>query len=189
MYTEEERKKVLTVSHKTLEHYFSFGKKLKVTEEEINDPALFEKRGTFVTLTKDGTLRGCIGTILPLKPLILDVIDNTINAAFRDPRFPPLGKEELPLIKIEISVLTVPKKLEFSDKDDLLRKLRPGEDGVIIIKGPYQATFLPQVWDELPDKDSFLSHLCAKAGLSPYEYRNPKDLEVFTYEVEIINSD
>lgn len=186
MFTDEEKRIILNISYETLKHYFSYEEKLKVTEEEINNHKLFEKRGTFVTLTKRGNLRGCIGSILPLKPLIYDVIDNTINAAFRDPRFPPLSESELPLIEIEVSVLTVPKKLDFSGKDDLLEKLKPGKDGVIIVKGAFQATFLPQVWDDLPDKEDFLANLCAKAGLSPYEYRNPKDLEVYTYEVEII---
>ncbi len=186
MYTEEQRKKILSISRKTLEYYFSTGKKLEVSMEEINDPALFEKRGTFVTLNRNGALRGCIGTILPIKPLILDVIDNTLNAAFRDPRFPPLEKWEMEDLEIEVSILTVPEKLEFSDLNDLLSKLKLGEDGVIIREGPYQATFLPQVWEELPDKEVFLAHLCAKAGLPPDSYKNPQNLEVYTYQVEII---
>lgn len=186
MYTKEQRKKILDTSKRTLEYYFSSGKKLEVKEEEINDPQLFEKRGTFVTLSKKGALRGCIGTILPIKPLILDVIDNTLNAAFRDPRFPPLERGEMGDLKIEVSVLTVPKEIKFLDLSDLLNKLTPGKDGVIIKKGYHQATFLPQVWEELPEKELFLAHLCAKAGLRSDEYKNPKNLEVYTYEVEII---
>lgn len=186
MYTEEQRKKILSISRETLEYYFSTGKKLEVSMKEINDPALFEKRGTFVTLNRNGALRGCIGTILPIKPLILDVIDNTLNAAFRDPRFSPLEEWEMKDLEIEVSILTVPEKLDFSDLSDLLRKLKPGEDGVIIRKGPYQATFLPQVWEELPDKEVFLAHLCAKAGLPPDSYKNPRNLEVYTYQAEII---
>jgi AmmeMemoRadiSam system protein A len=142
-----------------------------------------EQLGTFVTLTIDGNLRGCIGHIIPRETVIEGIRENSINAAFRDPRFPPLTREEFENTEIEISILTAPEELSYTDADDLLNKLRPGVDGLIIKKGPYEATFLPQVWDQLPDKEEFLSHLCLKAGLSHDSWRKEK-LQVSTYQVQ-----
>jgi uncharacterized protein len=177
---------LLDISRETLEYYFkNSGNTYKVGEKAIKDPILFENRGTFVTLTIYGRLRGCIGSILPSKPLILDIIENTINAAFDDPRFVPLSKEELPKIEIEISVLTVPVKLKHKSTKELLDNLRPLVDGVIIRRNYHQATFLPQVWEQLPDKEMFLNELCLKAGLPLFSFKCD-DLEVYTYQVEII---
>ncbi|HDR14856.1 MAG TPA: AmmeMemoRadiSam system protein A, partial [Desulfobacteraceae bacterium] len=111
------------------------------------------------------------------------VRQNAVNAAFEDPRFPPLKKEEFDGIKIEVSVLTDPVTLEHRGGRDLLEKLQPGLDGVIIRKGGRQATFLPQVWEQLPEKETFLSHLCLKAGL-PANAWSSGDLEVLTYRVQ-----
>jgi len=115
--------------------------------------------------------------------LIEGIKENSINAAFKDPRFHPLTKEEFDRIEIEISILTPPQELSYTDADDLLKKLRPGIDGVIIKKGFYEATFLPQVWDQLSEKEEFLSHLCLKAGLSPDSWKKEK-LHVSTYQVQ-----
>jgi AmmeMemoRadiSam system protein A len=180
--TEEEGKHLLSVARKTIEEALS-QKQEKEPLGPLDSPKFLEKRGTFVTLTIDGCLRGCIGHIIPQESLVDGVKINAINAAFRDPRFRPLSKNELGKIKIEISVLTAPKALFYSDADDLLMKLRPGIDGVIIKKGYHQATFLPQVWAQLPDKKSFLTHLCQKAGLGGDTWKNEK-LEVSVYQVQ-----
>lgn len=127
--------------------------------------ALNEKCGCFVTLHKNAALRGCIGTIEARQPLLSAVEENARHAAFDDPRFPPLAADELPAVAIEISVLSVPTALAYDDADDLLAKIQPGVHGLIISKAWHSATFLPQVWDQLPDKKSFLEHLCLKAGL------------------------
>lgn len=127
--------------------------------------ALEEKRGCFVTLHKKGQLRGCIGTIEPVRSLVENVEENARNAAFRDPRFPALTAAELPEIDLEVSVLSVPEILAYKDSDDLKQKLIPGSHGVIVTKGWHSATFLPQVWEQLPDPETFLSHLCRKAGM------------------------
>lgn len=142
-----------------------------------------EKRGCFVTLHKNGNLRGCIGTIEPVASLMEGVISNSLNAAFGDPRFAPLSLEELEFVKIEISVLTIPQKIEFKDADDLKQRLKPGIHGVILSQGPYGATFLPQVWEQLPDTEIFLAHLCVKGGMSSDCWRNPQTC-VRTYEAE-----
>jgi len=147
-------------------------------------PAVFrEKRGTFVTLTIGGNLRGCIGHIVPQESLLEGIKVNAINAAFRDPRFPPLSKEEWKRVHIEISILTGPMPLAYSSADDLLKKIQPGVHGVIIKKGYHQATFLPQVWEQLPGKEDFLTHLCLKAGLGGEAWKKA-DLEVQTYQVQ-----
>ena len=124
-----------------------------------------ENQGCFVTLTKLGDLRGCIGYIEGIKPLFEAVIDNAKNAAQSDPRFPEVTPDELSGIRIEISVLTPPEPLEYKDPQDLLNKLVPGQDGIILQSGFHQSTFLPQVWEQLPDKIDFLEHLSMKGGM------------------------
>ena len=154
-------------------------------QEETNLPDKFlNKRAVFVTLNIHGNLRGCIGHILPQVSLVDSVKSNAISAAFKDPRFPPLSKEEWKDIEVEVSVLTVPEQLEYSDAEDLLNKLRPGIDGVILRKDYHQSTFLPQVWDQLPDKKEFLSHLCLKAGMSANEWKRG-DISVYIYQVQL----
>ncbi len=180
--SEEQGKYLLSVARKTIKNALFPQEKEPIKEEGL-PPVFYERRGTFVTLTEHGNLRGCIGHIVPQEPLIEGVKENAINAAFRDPRFRPLSPEEFDKIRIEVSVLTDPKPLDYTDAKDLLNKLRPGVDGVIIKKGFHQATFLPQVWEQLPDKQEFLSHLCMKAGLSPEEWKKGS-LEVLTYQVQ-----
>jgi len=144
------------------------GKKLIDKNEWIQKyPFLQENRACFVTLKmkENNALRGCIGSILPHRSLIDDVIANAKAAAFEDPRFEPLRVEEFELIKLEISLLTIPEKLEYEDKEDLMQKIRPGVDGVILQLANRQATFLPSVWKELPVFELFFAHLCLKAGL------------------------
>ncbi|MGC9099760.1 MAG: AmmeMemoRadiSam system protein A [Caldisericum sp.] len=174
---------LLKLSRKTIETYLKEHKKLKITREEYPNEEFWKDRGTFVTLTENGSLRGCIGTIYPIRPLILDVIENSINAAFKDPRFYPLEETELPYVDIEISILTVPEKIYFKDTEELFAKVIPFKHGVIIRKGFYQATFLPQVWEELPNHKDFFTHLCLKAGLNGDCFKD-KNLEVEVYTVD-----
>ncbi len=144
---------------------------------------LAEVRAVFVTLTKNGQLRGCIGTILPREPLHQAVIHAARSAAVEDPRFSAVRPDELKDIKIEISVLTVPRRLECKSADEVLAKLRPGVDGVVMSVDGREATFLPQVWEQLPDKEEFLDHLAQKAGLPPTAWKS--DQAVFqVYQVE-----
>ena len=153
------------------------------TESLLSEDIYQSRRGTFVTLTKNNQLRGCIGNLLPDKSLKEGIKDNAINAAFNDPRFPALSKDELDQIEIEVSLLSEPQSIEYKDADDLLAKLRPHVDGVILRKGMYSSTFLPQVWEQLPEKELFLSHLCLKAGLPGDEWKKG-DLEVLTYQAQ-----
>lgn len=139
--------------------------------------------GTFVTLKTGDRLRGCIGSLAGTGPVTEGVRHNAIQAAFHDPRFPPLAAEELDQVDIEVSVLTEPQPLEYTNADDLLARLKVGEHGVIVRQGPLSATFLPQVWEQLPEPPQFLSHLCLKAGLPAAAWRTDKP-EVLTYRVQ-----
>jgi AmmeMemoRadiSam system protein A len=128
-------------------------------------PALAQPGATFVTLTQRGELRGCIGSLEPYRTLALDVAENAVAAAFRDPRFPPLTKDELARTRIEVSLLDAAQAIDFSDEADAIARLRPGIDGLILTHGTRRATFLPQVWEALPDPQRFLAQLKLKAGL------------------------
>lgn len=119
----------------------------------------------FVTLTRNGELRGCIGSLEAHRSLEEDVTKNAQMAAFGDPRFPPLTREELDNTQVEVSVLSEAQPIAFTDEADALSKLRPGVDGVILEWGRHRATFLPQVWQQLPKPRDFLAHLKRKAGL------------------------
>lgn len=132
---------------------------------EPDDPALGQPGAVFVTLTQDGELRGCIGSLEAHRSLLEDVKKNARSAAFLDPRFSPLSLRELHQVKVEVSLLTPPVPMRFGSEDDLLSQLNPREDGVILRHGGHRATFLPQVWESLPEPASFLRHLKQKAGL------------------------
>ena len=138
---------------------------------------------SFVTLTINRELRGCIGALEAYQPLAEDVREHAVGAALQDYRFPPVSEDELKDLEIEISRLTPPQPLRYKTPEELLERLRPGVDGVILRDGLHRATFLPQVWEKLPDPPDFLSHLCAKMGASPNTWRY-RPLQVYTYQVE-----
>jgi AmmeMemoRadiSam system protein A len=150
--------------------------------EELTE-SLRENGATFVTLMKDRQLRGCIGALEAYQPLAMDVREHAVAAALEDYRFPPVSGGEVASITIEISRLTRPEALAYEDARALIRALRPGLDGVILIDGPRRATFLPQVWEQLPNPEDFLAHLCHKMGTSPDTWQK-RHLTVSTYQVE-----
>jgi hypothetical protein len=157
--------------------------KLKqATQAEPAHPALSQPGATFVTLTQKGQLRGCIGSLQAHRALDQDVRANAVAAAFNDPRFPPLTLAELPHTRVEVSLLTMPQPMSFTDEADAIRQLRPNVDGVILIAGQRRGTFLPQVWEQLPDPRQFLAHLKQKAGL-PANYWS-SEVELQRYEVQ-----
>lgn len=159
------------------------GDRYRNLEKLLKDKTLHENRGTFVTLKKHGQLRGCIGTIAPVESIASGIRRNAVNAAFNDPRFPPLKKEEFNDLTVEVSILTDPRPLAYRDGVDLIGKLRPEVDGVILRDGLASATFLPQVWEQLPDAEDFLCRLCLKAGLSSDAWRI-RQPEILTYQVQ-----
>jgi hypothetical protein len=134
--------------------------------------ALAQPAATFVTLKLADELRGCIGSLKPMRPLGVDVRANAIAAAFRDPRFPPLAVVEYEAVSVEVSLLSADERLDVRDEDDLLARLRPDIDGLVIEYGPHRATFLPQVWESLPEPRGFLAALKRKAGL-PGDFWSP----------------
>ena len=149
---------------------------------------LQEDGASFVTLLNaDGELRGCIGSIEAHSPLAYDVQRNAVSSALRDPRFHPLRPDELEGLQIELSILTPPERLAYDDADDLLDKIRPGVDGLIIEKNWHRATLLPSVWTKIPDPERFLSTLCFKAGLPEEEWRRG-DLVVHVYQAEKVQA-
>jgi AmmeMemoRadiSam system protein B/AmmeMemoRadiSam system protein A len=181
-YTHQDRKRLLEIARTTI--------KKAVHGDELPEPSagdipreFAQRRACFVTLREGGQLRGCIGSMLPQESLYSGVIHMARNAALNDFRFTPVRAEEVEQLEIEISVLTIPQPLPFSSPKELLDKLRPGVDGVVLRFGSKEATFLPQVWKELPDKEEFLTHLAAKADLFPSAWKTT-EAKVLVYQVE-----
>ena len=164
--TNEQRDLLKTIARESIRSGLTTGRPLRVDLDRL-DEALREPGATFVTLNLHGRLRGCIGSLQAVRPLAEDVAHNAFAAAFQDHRFPPLTAEEFPDIDIHISLLSEAEPMEVDAEDDLLRQLRPGKDGLILEDGPYRSTFLPQVWESLPEPKRFLAELKMKAGLSP----------------------
>ena len=178
---EEDQAYLLHLARETLELYLEEGKIPEIDESELSE-ILKEERGCFVTLNKGGMLRGCIGNLTAQDALYQGVIENAINAAVRDPRFPPVTLDELEDIEIEISVLTPPTEITYGTTEELIEKIRG--KGVIIQSGFSRATFLPQVWEQLPRPEEFLSHLCLKAGLPSSCWREGSiTVSVYTAQV------
>ena len=147
----------------------------------IQYPQILDEEGAcFVTLEKDGQLRGCIGSIVAHRPLITDLVEHTRNAAFNDKRFNPVTAEEIDSLKVNVSILTPAYKMEFESEEDLLNKITPNKDGIIIIDGEHQGVYLPSVWEEIPDKKEFLNSLKVKAGLTEDYWSN--ELKAYRFE-------
>ena len=161
----------------------SIAAKLKGESLSVPYPDWLKENGaTFVTLTQHGQLRGCIGSLEAHRPLGQDVLENARSAAFRDPRFPPLNAEELDRTQVEVSILSKAQPIQFKDEADLIRQLRPGVDGIVLEQGNHRATFLPQVWDQLPEPQMFMAQLKRKAGLATDFWAD--DMRVSRYTVE-----
>lgn len=179
--SQTEKKRLLGLARLAIETWLEKGASPDLPADLT--PAMGEKRGCFVTLHKQGQLRGCIGSLEAVKALSACVIENAINAAFCDPRFLPLEQKELPEVELEISVLTPPRELHFQDPEELKTLLQPGKHGVILSCGGRRATFLPQVWEQLPDVEVFLRHLCQKGGMGGDCWKD-RNARVSVYEVE-----
>lgn len=181
--TREERGKALVrIARESLAEALGLG-----TMEAPDEPWLQEKGATFVTLTADGELRGCVGSIRAYRPLLEDLKANTRSAAFNDARFPRVQPAEFNGLSVEVSLLSPPEPLEAASEEDALARLRPGVDGVILECGAARGTFLPQVWEQLPDPRRFLANLKRKAGL-PTGYWSPQ-IRLSRYTVEKFKDD
>jgi len=184
MLTAEQGNILVRLARQTIAEHLHLDVAEPVRPEELTDPELQARRGVFVTLNKRGALRGCIGSLIGQESIVDGVRRHALNAAFHDSRFPPVEAREVPELHIDISVLTEPRPLAYSDGEDLISKLRPGIDGVILkASGGRGATFLPQVWEQVPDPQLFLGHLCRKAGLADTAWLSG-ELEVETYQVQ-----
>lgn len=180
--TPEEKQTLLRLAREAMEHAVR-GARLPLLDRSALTPSLLQPGASFVTLTIHGQLRGCIGALEAYQPLVDDVREHAVAAALEDPRFPPVREDELGRIQLEVSRLTRPLPLEYRDAEDLLSKLKPHVDGVILRDGFRRATFLPQVWEKIPDPAEFLDNLCYKMG-ADHGYWRRKRLEVLVYQVE-----
>lgn len=164
MFTEEERQALRSIARRSIQEGLGTRRHWHPAAEELPD-ALRRKGASFITLQERGELRGCIGSIEAVIPLADDVADNAFRAAFQDPRFPPVAPAEFSELEISVSVLTPSKRLEVSSHGDLLARLVPGKDGLILECKDGRATYLPDVWKSLPEPHDFVLSLKRKAGL------------------------
>ncbi len=178
---------LLRIAKSSILHKFDESYSFDKEELLLKYPFLKKNTATFVTLKYKNDLRGCIGSIVARRTLLEDIISNALSAGFNDPRFQKLNLDELSHLTLEVSVLSEPTILEYSDFDDLCKKVRPKLDGLILKHPLYQGTFLPQVWEQLPTPEIFLEHLSMKAGadLSIYE----KHPDIYRYSVDSIEKD
>ncbi len=177
-YAQGDQQRMLRLARDSIEHGLDRGGALPVVLAEF-PPALQQKRACFVTLNRHGQLRGCIGHLQAVQSLAKDVADNAYAAAFEDPRFPPFGSEEWDGLDIHISILSDAEPVRFASEADLIQQLRPGEDGLILQEGPHRGTFLPSVWEQLPDPEQFWRHLKGKAGLPAHYWSD--SLRLYRY--------
>jgi hypothetical protein len=179
----EQQQRLLDLAKSSIQHGLQTGRPLKIN---LNDfPAeLTARRATFVTLHKHHQLRGCIGMLEAVRPLAEDIAENAFLAAFKDPRFPPLTDEEFGELEIHLSILTPSEAVSFISEQDLITQLQPDIDGLILEEGRRRGTFLPSVWEQLPEPEQFLRHLKQKAGLAP-DYWS-ENIKIFRYRTEMI---
>ncbi|MBL4901195.1 MAG: AmmeMemoRadiSam system protein A [Desulfocapsa sp.] len=179
LLTKKQGKKLLQLARQTIA-----GRLIPILGTvDVTDADFDVEYGTFVTLKLKGALRGCIGNLLPNEPVSASIQRNAISAAFHDSRFSPLTAAEFEDVKIDISILSPPQTLEYKDSAELISKLRPGIDGVTVTLGGARATFLPQVWGQLPAPELFLNQLCKKAGLAESAWKDSHP-EIEIYQVQ-----
>ena len=179
--SDEARRQLIGIARASILHGLAHGEALLPAAQDTSDELEVE-RASFVTLNRFGMLRGCIGHLEANMPLAKDVAENAYSAAFRDPRFAPLTPDEYPELELHISILTPPEALNVGSESDLLAMLRPGVDGLILEDGYARGTFLPSVWESLPEPKDFLRHLKRKAGLSENYWSD--SLRLYRYETE-----
>lgn len=179
----ENRQRLLELAKSSIQHGLQTGRPIKIDLDGYPEE-LTERRATFVTLEINHQLRGCIGMLEAARPLAEDIAENAYSAAFKDPRFPPLEAHELDKLNIHLSILMPSEPVSFSSEQDLIAQLQPGIDGLILEEGRRRGTFLPSVWELLPEPEQFLRYLKQKAGLAP-DYWS-KNIRVYRYRAEII---
>ncbi len=184
-FSTDEKQTLLELARASIRYGIAHHRPLPIAQwnkEHAPAESLMQLRASFVTLQMHGDLRGCIGSLVAHRPLLEDVAENAYNAAFRDPRFDPVSASEEPQLHLHISVLSPPQPMQFTDEQDLLRQIRPGIDGLILEAPGHRGTFLPSVWESLPEPWMFLVHLKIKAGL-PEDFWSPQ-IRVSRYTAE-----
>lgn len=178
-----DQENLLRIAEASIRHGLELRTPLPVDPTEFSAP-LQQQRASFVTLLKRGQLRGCIGHLEATQAVVADVAANAYSAAFEDPRFPPVSGTELPLLELHISLLTPAEPLEIGSEEELIEQLEPGVDGLILEDGYHRGTFLPSVWEQLPDPRTFVTQLKLKAGLPAGHWS--ETLRVSRYRTESI---
>jgi AmmeMemoRadiSam system protein A len=179
----EHQQRLLDLAKNSIQHGLQTGRPLKINLADF--PAeLTEPRATFVTLQKHHQLRGCIGMLEAVRPLAEDIAENAFLAAFKDPRFPPLADDEFGELEIHLSILTPAEPVSFTSEQNLITQLQPGIDGLILEEGRRRGTFLPSVWEQLPEPEEFLRHLKQKAGLGAGYWS--ENIRIYRYRTEMI---
>ncbi len=173
---------ILAIAKQAIQDEFNHTHTLNVQEMVERYPDFAKPKATFVTLTLDKQLRGCIGSLIAHRSLLEDLIYNAKAAAFDDPRFYPLTLDEFSRVHIEVSLLSEPERVDYETIAELQSQIKMGEDGIILQRGTRKATFLPQVWEQLPSFELFFSHLCQKAGLEETCLQSHPD--IWRYKVE-----
>jgi len=179
----EHQQRLLDLAKSSIQHGLQTGRSFQINLADF-PVELTERRATFVTLHKHHQLRGCIGMLEAARPLAEDIAENAFLAAFKDPRFPPLADDEFGELEIHLSILTPAEPVLFKSEQDLITQLQPGIDGLILEDGHRRGTFLPSVWEQLPEPEQFLRHLKQKAGLTP-DYWS-ESIRIYRYRTEII---
>ncbi len=181
--TKEHQQRLLELAKNSIRHGLQTGRPITINSADFPDE-LTVKRATFVTLQKHQQLRGCIGMLEAVRPLTEDIAENAFLAAFKDPRFPPLADEEFNELEIHLSILMPSEPVTFTSEQDLITQLQPGIDGLILEEGRRRGTFLPSVWEQLPEPEQFLQHLKQKTGL-PQDYWSD-NIKIYRYSTEMI---
>jgi AmmeMemoRadiSam system protein A len=183
LLTDTQKTQLLELARKSIWHGLQQGRSLTIDLDTYREE-LRTKRATFVTLKKNSQLRGCIGVLEAIRPLVEDISHNSYAAAFKDFRFSPVTINEFEHLDIHLSLLTAPEPITFKSEQDLLSQIQPNIDGLILKEGHRRATFLPSVWQSLNNKQDFVGHLKVKAGLSAHYWSN--QIQFFRYRTEII---
>ena len=181
--SDEQQRYLLDLAWESIRHGLKHREPIPVNLEGLAQE-LKSLRATFVTLQRQGQLRGCIGRLEAARPLVEDIASNAYAAAFQDPRFPALRDNELEGLEIDLSLLTPAEPMSFTSEQDLLDQLQAGVDGVILVEGSRRGTFLPSVWEQLPEPRQFLQHLKLKAGLPEAYWSN--SIKAYRYRTEVV---
>lgn len=181
--TKSQQQLLLKIAKDSIIYGLEQGRAMPVNSKDYA-PELQVQRATFVTLDINQQLRGCIGMLEAVRPLVMDIAENAYAAAFRDPRFPPVSAKEYALLDLHLSILSPAEAMSFYSEEDLIRQLRPGADGLIMQEGSQRGTFLPTVWESLTEPEEFLQHLKQKSGLASDYWSD--SLKVSRYQCETI---